>query len=60
MNNTITATVQFCGAGGTSEAARQAGIHVEAAINHSKIAIATHARGCATFYASLFSTEPGK
>ncbi len=38
----ITATIQFCGAGGTSEAARQAGIHVEAVINHSKIAIETH------------------
>jgi len=38
-----TATVQFCGAGGTSEAARLAGIQVGVAINHSKIAIATHA-----------------
>jgi DNA (cytosine-5)-methyltransferase 1 len=37
-----TATVQFCGAGGTSEAARMAGIQVVAAINHSRIAIATH------------------
>jgi DNA (cytosine-5)-methyltransferase 1 len=37
-----TATVQFSGAGGTSEGARQAGIHVEAAINHSEIAIASH------------------
>jgi DNA (cytosine-5)-methyltransferase 1 len=37
-----TATVQFCGAGGTSEAARMAGIQVVAAINHSKIAIASH------------------
>ncbi len=38
----LTATVQFSGAGGTSEAARQVGIQVEAAINHSKIAIASH------------------
>lgn len=38
----FTATVQFCGAGGTSEAARQVGVEVEAAINHSKIAIASH------------------
>ncbi len=38
----VTATIQFCGAGGTSEAARQAGITVEAAINHSEIAIETH------------------
>ncbi len=37
-----TATVQFCGAGGTSEGARQAGIRVVAAINHSQIAIETH------------------
>lgn len=42
-SSSLTATVQFCGAGGTSEAARQAGIHVEAAINHSPLAIATHA-----------------
>jgi len=38
----LTATVQFSGVGGTSEGARQAGIHVVAAINHSKIAIASH------------------
>ncbi len=37
-----TATIQFCGAGGTAVAAQQAGIQVEAAINHSEIAIASH------------------
>jgi DNA (cytosine-5)-methyltransferase 1 len=42
-NNTKTATIQFCGAGGTTLAAQQAGIDVEAAINHSEIAIASHA-----------------
>ncbi len=38
----VTATVQFCGAGGTSEAARQVGIVVDAAINHNTCAIRTH------------------
>lgn len=44
MRINYTATVQFAGAGGTSEGARQAGIEVQVAINHSPIAIATHAR----------------
>ena len=38
-----TATIQFCGAGGTTIAAQQAGIEVQAAINHSEVAIASHA-----------------
>src|SRR6266516_4975160 len=38
----LTATVQVGGAGSTSERARQAGIRVVAAINHNKVAIATH------------------
>jgi DNA (cytosine-5)-methyltransferase 1 len=38
-----TATIQFCGAGGTTLAAQHAGIQVEAAINHSEVAIASHA-----------------
>ena len=59
--NTITATVQFCGAGGTSEAARQAGIRVEAAINHSKIAIATHEanhKNCQHFQQDITEIDP--
>jgi len=38
----LRATIQFSGAGGTSEGARQAGVRVVAAINHSQIAIETH------------------
>src|SRR5438876_6236073 len=38
-----TATIQYCGAGGTALAAQQAGIAIQAAINHSEVAIASHA-----------------
>jgi DNA (cytosine-5)-methyltransferase 1 len=43
MDKRYTATVQFCGAGGTSEGASQAGVEVVVAINHAPVAIATHA-----------------
>jgi DNA (cytosine-5)-methyltransferase 1 len=57
----LTATVQYCGAGGTSEGALQAGIPVEAAINHSKTAIATHAvnhKGCKHFQQDITEIDP--
>ena len=57
----LTATVQFCGAGGTSEGARQAGIHVEAAINHSTIAMISHEanhKGCKHFQQDITEIDP--
>ncbi|MBA2395089.1 MAG: DNA cytosine methyltransferase [Ktedonobacteraceae bacterium] len=57
----LTATVQFCGAGGTSEGACLADIHVEAAINHSKTAIATHEanhKGCQYFQQDITEIDP--
>ena len=38
----ITATDQFCGAGGTTEGATMAGVEVRVALNHWKLAIETH------------------
>lgn len=38
----ITATDQFCGAGGSSLGATKAGVEVRLAMNHWKLAIATH------------------
>lgn len=41
-NSYITATDQFCGAGGSSQGARKAGVEVKIALNHWKLAIETH------------------
>lgn len=41
-NSFITATDQFCGAGGSSIGATQAGVEVRLAMNHWKLAIETH------------------
>jgi DNA (cytosine-5)-methyltransferase 1 len=41
-NSYITATDQFCGAGGSSQGARKAGVEVKMALNHWKLAIETH------------------
>ncbi|WP_373399710.1 DNA cytosine methyltransferase [Algoriphagus halophilus] len=41
-NSYITATDQFCGAGGSSQGARNAGVEVKMALNHWKLAIETH------------------
>lgn len=41
-NSYITATDQFCGAGGSSIGATKAGIEVKLAMNHWKLAIETH------------------
>jgi DNA (cytosine-5)-methyltransferase 1 len=41
-NSYITATDQFCGAGGSSQGARAAGVEVKMALNHWKLAIETH------------------
>ena len=41
-NSFITATDQFCGAGGSSQGARNAGVEVKMALNHWKLAIETH------------------
>lgn len=38
----ITATDCFCGAGGSSQGARRAGVEVKMALNHWKLAIETH------------------
>lgn len=38
----ITATDQFCGAGGSSTGAKRAGVEVRLALNHWKLAIETH------------------
>lgn len=38
----ITATVQFCGAGGSSQGAEEAGAQIDLALNHWKLAIDTH------------------
>lgn len=38
----LTATDQFCGAGGSSQGARNAGVEVKMALNHWKLAIETH------------------
>jgi DNA (cytosine-5)-methyltransferase 1 len=39
---TVTATDQFCGAGGTTEGATAAGVEVKVALNHWRLAIETH------------------
>lgn len=41
-NSYITATDQFCGAGGTSEGLVAAGVEVKMALNHWELAIETH------------------
>jgi DNA (cytosine-5)-methyltransferase 1 len=41
-NSFITATDQFCGAGGSSVGATRAGVEVRLAMNHWKLAIETH------------------
>lgn len=41
-NSYLTATDQFCGAGGSSQGARKAGVEVKLALNHWKLAIETH------------------
>lgn len=41
-NSYLTATDQFCGAGGTTTGAKQAGIEVKMALNHWEQAIETH------------------
>lgn len=41
-NSYLTATDQFCGAGGSSQGARKAGVEVKIALNHWKLAIETH------------------
>ena len=41
-NSFITVTDQFCGAGGSSIGATQAGAEVKLAMNHLKLAIETH------------------
>ena len=41
-NSYLTATDQFCGAGGSSQGATKAGIEVKLALNHWKLAIETH------------------
>ena len=41
-DSAITATDQFCGAGGTSTGATEAGVEVKMALNHWKLAIETH------------------
>ncbi|MEL7118610.1 MAG: DNA cytosine methyltransferase [Bacteroidota bacterium] len=41
-NSYITATDQFCGAGGSSTGAVNAGVEVKMALNHWKLAIETH------------------
>jgi DNA (cytosine-5)-methyltransferase 1 len=42
MSTYLTATDQFCGAGGTTTGATEAGVEVKLAINHWPVAIATH------------------
>jgi DNA (cytosine-5)-methyltransferase 1 len=41
-NSYITATDQFCGAGGSTTGAKLAGVEVKMALNHWKLAIETH------------------
>lgn len=41
-NSYLTVTDQFCGAGGSSQGARKAGLEVKLALNHWKLAIETH------------------
>lgn len=41
-NSYITATDQFCGAGGSTSGAKAAGVEVRLALNHWKLAIETH------------------
>lgn len=41
-NSYLTVTDQFCGAGGSSQGARNAGLEVKMAMNHWKLAIETH------------------
>ena len=41
-NSYITATDQFCGAGGSTTGAKKAGVEVKMALNHWKLAIETH------------------
>jgi DNA (cytosine-5)-methyltransferase 1 len=41
-NSYLTVTDQFCGAGGSSQGARKAGLEVKIALNHWKLAIETH------------------
>ncbi len=41
-NSYLTVTDQFCGAGGSSQGARKAGLEVKLAMNHWKLAIETH------------------
>lgn len=41
-NSYLTVTDQFCGAGGSSQGARNAGLEVKLAMNHWKLAIETH------------------
>ncbi len=38
----LTATDCFCGAGGSSQGAKRAGVEVKMALNHWKLAIETH------------------
>ncbi|SKY96596.1 site-specific DNA methylase [Mycobacteroides abscessus subsp. bolletii] len=40
----VTGTDMFCGGGGSSLGLRRAGVNIVAAVNHSPIALATHAR----------------
>jgi DNA (cytosine-5)-methyltransferase 1 len=41
-NSYLTVTDQFCGAGGSSQGARSAGVEVKLAMNHWRLAIDTH------------------
>ncbi|MGD9729523.1 MAG: DNA cytosine methyltransferase, partial [Nitrospiraceae bacterium] len=41
-NSYLTATDQFCGAGGSSSGAVAAGVEVKLALNHWKLAVETH------------------
>ncbi|MEI8166555.1 MAG: DNA cytosine methyltransferase [Chloroflexales bacterium] len=42
MHSYVTATDQFCGAGGSSQGAQAAGVEVRLAMNHWELAIKTH------------------
>lgn len=41
-NSYLTATDQFCGAGGSTSGAKKAGVEVKMALNHWELAIETH------------------
>lgn len=41
-NTFLTATDQFCGAGGSTSGAKAAGVEVKMALNHWDLAIETH------------------